>query len=256
MNELSPKSTHQHYRDSNREQEASPESVVALHNTLDTFLTELQPRSSEDLGDGWSFRSYDATLPDGSYLVNINGAILYHDKLGVVQRTLLRIDRGATSAGTEMSSDFGFIIEDVAAMRGDKLELDDNGTVVAGSDERYSFSDTVRIDERKKEILKDDAFNGTSSTEAIVTPNFQVTPGGDIYQDGVEQSSETKPMSELSLGLTLRFNNENEQQAFDRKIAAWEQARKEVGTNLTEDRVDRVIDTLTRLYAQLNSTDS
>ena len=62
--------------------------------------------------------------------------------------------------------------------------------------------------------------------------------------------SHTKLQGGLSVGYIADFETEKERRVHERQMAAWRQAREDVGTYLTEGRAQRVIDLLERLSLQ------
>jgi hypothetical protein len=247
--EKPPQGSDEPKQDGNIDLQASSETMTALNNTVNTFLEALPPKQVEEQGDGWSYRQYDTDLTDGDAFVRITASVVCHDEFGLVQRPMVEIIRGVAQDGPDMSSDFSFSIRDAAIWNDEPLTLDDDGNVIAGSDERFSFIDKVAIDARKKELLADPSFDGPS--QAVTLPNMQTTPSGEIYQDGVEAVTHSNPLPGIAISSTFRCANDEVAANYQRQMAVVEQAYRDVSTELTEERAERIIAMLARLYAEL-----
>lgn len=228
----------------------SEETMTVFNSTLNTFLETLPKRKVEDVGEGWSTVNYEVVFPDGDKFIHIDASTVHHEKFGIVQRVIVRIARGDSELGPDMENDFSLTIEDVAIWNDEPLTIDDEGNVTAGSHEKFYFRDEVAIAVRETELLDDITFDGETASNVVVAPNLQTTLSGEIYQDGVEEMSHTKLQGGLSVGYIADFETEKERRVHERQMAAWRQAREDVGTYLTEGRAQRVIDLLERLSLQ------
>jgi hypothetical protein len=239
---------------SNHESRVSPETMTELNDVLASLLDKIPPRDAEEFDGGWSSRSYDNSFADGDHFVRVAGIVTYHDKFGIAQRPMLRIHRGTDTTGPNMSSDFDFYIEDTAVTGNETqtIAIDDSGKAILGADEKYLFADNTAIALRGHQLLEDVTFDGReTSVHSVAMPNLKVSPSGEIYEDGIEETAHIQLMSEAALTLVLSSQNDDDRRVHERRMAALDQARKDVGTELTEERAGVLIDTLTRLYPQL-----
>lgn len=221
------------------ERDISPETLEIMNQTLNHLFDVLPVVRDEEEGE-WHFKAYNSVLLTEKGYASVSARVLYHKKFGLVQRPFVTIHHGKAESGLDMMSDFMFSIEDMAIHGDAPLTIDgDNGNVIAGTDERLSFHDNPAIDARAEELLGDSEFHG--SAQGVVLPNFQKTPSGEIYQDGSELANHVNPMPELATSSTISFSNDEEAIAFQRQMAAYRQATKDVGTHMTEGRALRVV---------------
>lgn len=216
------------------EKEISPDKLIALNNTITTFLKESSPER-EDYEDGYTVRSYDidCALADGSH-ASISGVTLGHED-GSQTPMLLYVNHGSARGGRERSDDFSFTMSTtVGEVAEDESGAPEEATV------GMHFTDTQAIDARKKVLLAQPEVLTAGVEGGVIMPNLGVTPAGDIYEDG--QRYDTRSSSgALSVGMSLRFKDDAEVERFQRWQAAYHQARKDVGSGMTNERADRVI---------------
>lgn len=232
------------------EQEVSSEKMAQLNSALTILLEKLPPTEVQE-EDGWTTKTHEISLEEEGKIIHLTALTIAYGNLGVVQRPLITIDAGRARSGFGYGDDFRFRLEDLAFAAGDPLTIDETGTVISGSREVFSFTDTKAIEERKQELLDDLMFEGLS--RGVTLPNLQTTPSGEIYQDGVVIVKQDNPLPETAVRTTLYPGSDDEASVHRRRMAAWERACKEVGSLLTNERADRVIAMLTRLSSRLES---
>ena len=224
------------------EQAPSSEQMAALRNSLDNLFGQLKPRRVEECGNGFTIKNYDVTAPSSGKFVHISAAMLQHDAASnPIQRIYVSVGRGSEEVGPDMFDDFECTIQDTASLDGQKIEIGDDGIAIVEPREAIHYMDNAAIDARREEILEDKNFDSISS-RGVVLPNLQLTPSGEIYQDGVEVADNFSPKSlpELAISSSFMFNTDEEAAKFQRSVAASEQARREIGTDLTSERIKKL----------------
>lgn len=224
------------------EQAPSSEQMAALRNSLDNLFGQLKPRRVEECGNGFTIKNYDVTAPSSGRFVHISAAMLHHDTASnPIQRIYVSVGRGSEEVGPDMFDDFKCTIQDTASLDGQKIEIRDDGIAIVEPREAIHYMDNAAIDARREEILEDKKFDSISS-RGVVLPNLQLTPSGEIYQDGVEVADNFSPKSlpELAISSSFMFNTDEEAAEFQRSVAASEQARREIGTDLTSERIKKL----------------
>lgn len=224
------------------EQAPSSEQMAALRNSLDNLFGQLKPRRVEECGNGFAIKNYDVTAPSSGKFVHISAAMLHHDTASnPIQRIYVSVGRGSEEVGPDMFDDFKCTIQDTASLDGREIEIGNDGIAIVEPREAIHYMDNAAIDARREEILEDKNFDSISS-RGVVLPNLQLTPSGEIYQDGVEVADNFSPKSlpELAISSSFMFNTDEEAAEFQRSVAASEQARREIGTDLTSERIKKL----------------
>lgn len=244
---------HEHSKPKSGDHNASPELMKELNRAVNLLLERLTPSSvyKDEGSPGFQARVYDSHLRHGGESVRIAGYVLHHSKLGIVQRSFLRISSGSDETGSRIESDFLFGIDDPGAINGVPVTVDEENQTVSGVNERFYFNDNAAIRKREEELLADPNFDGP--TDMVVLPSLQTTPSGEIYEDGSEavSSGQLESFPEISYGFQARFDDEAEARGFQRFIAAGRQARHDVGSELTAERAERVVALVIDLLQQL-----
>ncbi|MBH2007686.1 hypothetical protein I8H83_03730 [Candidatus Saccharibacteria bacterium] len=200
------------------ELELSHETSAMLNKAIDQFLdalpsekVEIDPEDEE-----WSSRDYNITLSDGDLSVRVRGVGLFREGFGVALRPFLTIERGTDESS---DSDFSFVIEDgVGTFEYDEEE----GAIVDRPGERVYFKDTLELDAREQVLLDDVTFDGAGDPDSIVMPNFETTPTGEIFENGVEETTQKQMLGGvLNMGYTARYANDDERRLSERRMAAW-----------------------------------
>lgn len=224
----------------------SPEELEQFHNTLDKFLLSLPQETVNDSG-GWSTVRCRAEVADGDHEVYVVATLIRHEKSGVVSREFVRIMRGVGDVGSDIGSDFVFTISNAS---GGPLTINtETGEVISGVNEVMEFKDNAAIEERRQQLLDDLMFDRNTST-GVVIPNLQVTPSGEIYEDG-SLTLDQKQLGALCVKTAVFHASEDDRRVFERQNAAYDQARNDVGTELTTERMARVTEVLRRIQQQI-----
>lgn len=224
----------------------SPEELEQFHNTLDKFLLSLPQETVNDSG-GWSTVRYRAEVADGDHEVYVVATLIRHEKSGVVSREFVRIMRGVGDVGSDIGSDFVFTISNDS---GGSLTINtETGEVISGVNEVMKFEDNAAIEVRRQQLLDDPAFYGRASA-GVVIPNLQVTPSGEIYEDG-SLTLDQKRLGALCVKTAVFHASEDDRRVFERQSAASAQAQKDIGTELTTKRMARVTEVLRRIQQQI-----
>ena len=226
----------------------SPEEIEQFHNTLDKFLLSLLKEVIDD-GNGWRTVRCQADFTDGDHKVYAAARLICHKDFGVVSRELVHIERGDGSVDPDFGSDFVFTIHNASAL-GDPLTIDNKtGKVISGVNEVREFEDNFAIEVRKQQLLDDPTFCGNVSS-GVVVPNLQMTPSGEIYEDG-SLTLDEKQLGVLCVKTTFSHTNEDDRRVFERQSTAYVKARNDVGTELTTERMVRLIGLLSRIQQQI-----
>lgn len=224
--------------------EVSPETLDVLKRDIDLLINSLTPTSIDEYDEHTTARRYNASFGDDGYFVGVAGRVIFFG--GFPVEMSVDITRGAESDGSDWCSDFLFNYRKI--VRGDEpLTIGDAKAAAARSEEIFYFADNAAIDEREKELLEGVRFDGDSSPEGVVLPKLGVTPSGEVYTDGVELSVE-KRIGKLSIRGTFSFEDDASLSVFERRMAAQRQAQEEIGRDLTEDRAQKVIAAIDRIY--------
>ena len=227
----------------------SPEEIEQFHNTLDKFLLSL-PKEVIDDGNGWYTVRCQTDFTDGDHEVYVDARLICHKDFGVVSRELVHIARGAGSVDLDFGSDFVFTIHNTSASEGQPLTIDiETGKVISGVNEVMEFEDNAAIEVCQQQLLDDLTFCGNTSS-GVVVPNFQMTPSGEIYQDG-SLTLDEKQLGKFCVKTTFLHDNEDDRTVFERQSAAYTKARKNIGTELTTERMGRLIEVLGRIQQQI-----
>lgn len=227
----------------------SPEEIEQFHNTLDKFLFSL-PKKIIDDGSGWRTVRCQADFTDGDHEVNAAAKLICHKDFGVVSRELVHIARGAGGVCPDFGSDFVFTIHSTSASEGQPLTIDtETGKVISGVSEVIEFEDNAAIEVCQQQLLDDLTFCGNTSS-GVVVPNFQMMPSGEVYQDG-SLTLDEKQLGKLCVKITFLHDNEDDRMVFERQSAAYTKARKNIGTELTTERMGRLIEVLGRIQQQI-----
>lgn len=224
----------------------SPEELEQFHNTLDDFLLSL-PKEVVDERGGWSTVLCRAEVADGDHKVYVVATLICREQSCVVSREFVRIMRGVGDVGSDIGSDFELTIRNVS---GEPLTVNtETGEVTSGVCEAVEFADNAAIEARQQQLLDDLMFDGSTST-GIVIPKLQMTPSGEIYEDG-SLTLDQKRLGELCVKTTVSHVNEDDRRVFERQSAAFAQARKDIGAELTTERMSRVTEVLRRIQQQI-----
>lgn len=224
----------------------SPEELRQFYDTLDEFLLSLRREVVDERG-GWSTVLCRAEVADGDHKVYVVATLICHEQSGVVSREFIRIMRGIGDVGSDIDSDFVFTISNDSE---EPLTINtETGEVTSGVREAVEFADNAAIEARQQELLDDLMFDGSAST-GIVIPKLQMTPSGEIYEDGSLTLGQ-KQLGELCVKTTVSHVNEDDRRVFERQSAASAQARKDIGTELTTGRMARVTEVLRRIQQQI-----
>lgn len=220
----------------------SPEELRQFDSMLDEFLLSLRNEVIDE-GDGWSTVQCQAEVADGNHVVYVFARFIRHKDFGTVSREFIHIARGTESVGPGLGSDFALTIRNASE---GPLTIDtETGEVISGVREVIKFEDNAAIKARKQQLLDDLMFDGSVST-GVVIPNLKVTSSGEIYKDGLS-TLDHKQLGGLCVKTTVFHDNEDDRRVFERQCAAYAQARKDVGTELTTERMARVIEVLNRI---------
>lgn len=226
----------------------SPEEIEQFHNTLDKFLFSL-PKKIIDDGNGWRAVRCQADFTDGDHKVYAAARLICHKDFGVVSRESVHIARGVGGVGSDAGSDFVFTIHNASAL-GDPLTIDNKtGKVTSGVNEVMKFEDNAAIEVRQQQLLDDPTFCGNVSS-GVVVPNLQMTPSGEIYEDG-SLTLDEKQLGIFCVKTTFSHADEDDRRVFERQSAAYAKARNDVGTELTTERMVRLIGLLSRIQQQI-----
>lgn len=231
----------------NKDSEASPETMTALNNTLAVFIDACTPSDTSEFEDGFSMDTYESSieLPEGKGYLNLTGVTIKHDVHGIITKAMFTVSHGSADRGPGMSDDFRLIIDNPSVFAND-------GRGLSADDETFLFVDQKSIDARKQELVADPNFTPTSFTpRGIVMPSFNMTPAGDIYENGHEFNDQQN-IGAIGLGMRFRFQNDEDLAKFQKSQAASDQARNEIGSTLTDERAERVMTLLAQVYPLLS----
>lgn len=227
----------------------SPEEIEQFHNTLDKFLFSL-PKKIIDDGSGWYTARCQADFTDGDHEVHAAARLICHKDFGVVSRELVHIARGAGSADPDFGSDFVFTVHNASTLRDQTLTIDiATGKVTSGVNEVMEFEDNAAIEAYQQHLL-DDLMFCSNAPAGVVVPNFQVTPSGEVYEDG-SLTLDEKQLGIFCVKTAFSHTNEDDRMVFERQSAAYAKARKDIGTELTTERMVRLIEVLGRIQQQI-----
>lgn len=229
--------------DGNEREEASSEKLTALQNTVKTFLGQLEPAivTPFDEDEILSLAHYDTSiaLPRSGGLLNVFGSVIIHKDYGIVTPSYLSISHGSERFGPACNNMFDLTTFDRAVQQ----EFSVKGREVVNSDVAMRFVDTAAIKNRSAELMADPDFSPTSFPSGIVLPDMQVTPAGDIYDNG-EVLVDQAQVGAVAVKFTVHLTDPEKTAAMQRILTADEQARKEVSSLVTDERAEHVIATL------------
>lgn len=227
----------------------SSEEIEQFHNTLDKFLLSLPNKVIDDGGD-WCTVRCQADFTDGDHGVYAAARLICHKDFGVVSRELVHIARGAGSVDPDFGSDFVFTVHNASALRDQTLTIDiATGKVTSGVNEVMEFEDNAAIEVYQQHLL-DDLMFCSDVPAGVVVPNFQVTPSGEVYEDG-SLTLDEKQLGIFCVKTAFSHTNEDDRMVFERQSAAYAKARKDIGTELTTERMIRLIEVLGRIQQQI-----
>ena len=225
----------------------SPEEIEQFHDTLDKFLLSL-PKKIIDDGNGWCAVRCQADFTDGDHKVYVAARLIRHKDFGVVSRELVRIVRGTGSVGPDVGSDFVFTVYNTSGDQSLTIDIE-TGKVTSGVNEVMEFEDNAAIEVRQQQLLDDPTFCGNVSS-GVVVPNLQMTPSGEIYEDG-SLTLDEKQLGVLCVKTTFSHTNDDDRMVLERQSAAYDEAQKDIGTELTTERMVRLIGLLSRIQQQI-----
>lgn len=225
----------------------SPEDIEQFHHTLDKFLLSLPKKEVVD-DDGWYTVRCQADFTDGDHEVYVAARLICHKDFGVVSRESVHIARGSGSVGSDAGSDFVFTVDNTSGDQSLTIDIE-TGKVISGVNEVREFEDNFAIEVRKQQLLDDPTFCGNVSS-GVVVPNLQMTPSGEIYEDG-SLTLDEKQLGVLCVKTTFSHANEDDRRVFERQSTAYVKARNDVGTELTTERMVRLIGLLSRIQQQI-----
>ena len=225
----------------------SPEEIKQFHNTLDKFLLSL-PKEVIDDGNGWCTVRCQTDFTDGDHEVYVDARLICHKDFGVVSRELVNIARGSGGADPDFGSDFVFTVYNTSGDQSLTVDIE-TGKVTSGVNEVMEFEDNAAIEVRQQQLLDDLMFCGDAPA-GVVVPNFQVTPSGEVYEDG-SLTLDEKQLGVFCVKTAFFHTNEDDRMVFERQSAAYAKARKNIGTELTTERMVRLIEVLGRIQQQI-----
>lgn len=235
------------------EQSLSPEIISSLEmrtqfdDRLNEFLVSL-PSTALDKDGDWCIMECAHDFTDGSHVVCVSALFLYHLNFGVVRREFVRIKRGTGDHKAQVDDDFSFEVNSTTSLD-EPVSFDDAGKLIMPeAAERMVFRDNAAIKNHMEALLDDLSFDDRTPI-GVTLPRLQVTPGGEIYKNGVEAVG-YQQLGAVGVGFMVGFCNEDEQDVLERKAAAYWRAFTGVGTGLTEERMARVIAVMERIQPQ------
>ena len=237
--DLDPKNTSS---GDNEQNPLSPEKLALLDTAIKTLLGEIQPTEIYDIDEMVSIQSYDTfiALPRSGGFLTLNGSMLHHQDHGLTAPAILTISHGSRPYGPSKTNEFQFVVSDSTLFDEATPSIDDNGLVVNSQPRRY-FVDHKAITTRANQLLDDPNFSPVGfPAGTTILPNMEVLPTGDISTDGETLFSQ-KYIGGVSVTTSVDLTDPEQAANVQRWLAATDQAKQEIGIDVTDERAERVI---------------